>query len=130
MTKISGESNPGQPWIAWVPTWTGFSVDPTGVVARYILIGKTCHIYMIPSGSGTSNAGTITMTLPFAAANTGIQIGTNVVIINNGTSVAVNGRIDSRVNSNIADIYRDLIATAFTASGAKRASLTYTYEIA
>ncbi len=48
--------------------FTGFSANPTGVVARYKKIGKTCF-FNISMSNGTSNATTFTITgLPFTSA--------------------------------------------------------------
>ena len=50
----------------WVPTWTGFSDNPTSVSATYIRIGKFCHV-TLNGTAGTSNATTLTVTLPFTS---------------------------------------------------------------
>jgi hypothetical protein len=57
-------------WTTYSPTLTGWSVVPTGFTARYILNGKTCMVSFNSTGSGTSNATSTTMTLPFIAADT------------------------------------------------------------
>lgn len=112
----------------WIPTWTGFSVDPSNVTARYTLIGKLCTVHLHTATGGTSNTTAMTFTLPFTAANTVVQV-FSTVVINNGTAQA--GRIQTRANSNIADAYATPGAGAWTASGGKGLFMSsYTYEIA
>lgn len=115
-------------WQAWIPTFTGFSADPTGVTARYTLNGKMCTIYLNSSAPGTSNATTFTFTLPFAAANTAAQVFT-CVGMNAGTQQQC--RIQTAANSNICTCYSSPAAAAWTASGNKMIyPSSYTYEIA
>ena len=114
-------------YTAWSPTFTGFSADPTAVTARYTLAGKMCHCYFSMT-AGTSNATTFTMTLPFAAANTSVQI--NLIRITDNAIRAV-GEIQTAVNSNVATIKASITsATLFTASGSKACVGTFTFEIA
>ena len=127
MSTISGESNFGQPWQTWVPTYTGFSADPSTITARYILIGKLCTVHLFAAGAGTSNATTFTVTLPFAAANTSIQYH-HILAVDNG--VVSTGRLALAVNSNIVTLSKAITGTAWTASGTKNADFTITYEIA
>lgn len=122
-------------WYDWVPTWTGFSVNPTTTVARYCVIGKLCTIYLRAVGGGTSNATTTTVTLPFATPNTAsnqmvfaIQaVNAGVVVGATGTTTAV---IQTRSNSNIADLFTSFASAAWTASGTKGVSISsFSYEI-
>jgi len=114
-------------WQAWVPTFTGFSADPTSVTARYTLSGKMCTAYFFAT-SGTSNATTFTITLPFAAANVEDPQTFAGNVVDNGTGKV--GIVRTRVNSNVLDVYNGATGTAFTASGAKNAAFSITYEIA
>lgn len=99
---------------AYVPTLTGFSGTPTIFVARYTTIGKMCFLYIV--FSGTSNATTLTFTLPIQSANTLAQTSINLVFNN---SVNVSGLCVIRVNSTIADVYSTVAAGAFTAANTK-----------
>lgn len=113
-------------YISYTPTYTGFSADPTSVVARYTLMGKVCSVYLRAT-PGTSNATSFTVTLPFAAANTAIQ--THVIVAtDNGANSS--GRVSTRVNSAIMDVYPTVTGTSWTASGLKNCGFTITYEIA
>lgn len=116
-------------WSSWVPTFTGFSSPPT-VTARYALIGKTCHISVITTAHGTSNATSLTMTLPFAAASGTNQTSCILSVRDNGTTQTTPGRIQATAASNIADIYKTCATTNnWTSSGEKSASFNWTYEI-
>lgn len=116
-------------WQAWTPTFTGFSADPSSVTARYTLNGKMCTIYL-DSTAGTSNATTFTITLPFAAANTSSQSFAGLMVSNNSAATTSPGLIRTRVNSNVADLYLNSSAAAWTASGTKNARISsFAYEI-
>lgn len=99
---IANVISESQSFKTWVPTWSGFSSDPTGIF-RYKLdiANKQCFISFIRSANGSSNAGATTVTLPAVAANTDKQI-IPVQIISNGAAQA--GYIATRANSNIADL--------------------------
>ena len=112
---------------SWVPTFTGFSANPTGVTARYNTIGKLCQCYVYMT-SGTSNATTFTMTLPFAAANTTVQTFFGAVGVDN--NINQNSWVRTRMNSNILDVFRTVTTNTWTASGTKGVFFTITYEIA
>lgn len=116
-------------YTSYVPTFTGFSSDPTSIVARYNLIGKMCHVILSMGSDGTSNATTFTVTLPFAASSSVVQVFTNVIVINNGATLTTPGRLDTRLNSNIADLYINSAAGAWSSSNGKRARIIITYEI-
>src|SRR5688572_31735843 len=111
-------------WQNWTPTYTGFSVNPTGGTTRYTLNGKMCTIWH-QQGAGTSNATTFTFTLPFAAAGTNVS---NPVVVDNSTQQT--GRIQTSAASNICTVFATAAAGAFTASGNKNCQISgWTYEI-
>lgn len=107
------------------PTQTGFSSVPT-VTTNFNYKGeiKECTVHYAPSANGSSNATTYTVTLPFPAANTQPQIFL-IRIVDSGT-VAL-GRLVTRVNSNIADLYPSVSTNNWTGSGTKGASFVITY---
>ena len=111
-------------FLAYIPSYGGFSADPSSVTARYVVIGKLCTVY-VRAIAGTSNATTFTITLPIAAANTAIQ-GFAVIVTDN--SINAIGRFATRVNSTTVDIYPSATATAWTNSGSKNCSFCITYE--
>lgn len=54
-------------WQSWTPTLTGFSVNPTIVVATYIQFGKLVLVNY-EQNAGTSNATGLTISAPVTAA--------------------------------------------------------------
>lgn len=123
------DSTDGDAWTSFTPGFTGFSADPSGVVAAYKKIGKTCFI-RISMSNGTSNATGFTITtLPFTSAATaqyfpasfatdnGTQTTGKGVIINSGTTVLI---LTDSAGS----------ATGWTNSGTKGALISLAYETA
>jgi hypothetical protein len=110
----------------YTPSYTGFSANPVVLVSRYCITGKMCHVYVSLS-SGTSNANTFTITLPFAAANTNIFLAPCRITDNGAVAV---GRFSSTANSNILDISPTIggATNSWTTSGAKGCYLDFTYE--
>lgn len=119
----------------YTPSYTGFSVSPTitsGDARWKMLTKNTCHVIIWATTSGTSNATTMTVTLPFTAAWTGgagFGLQQSVMgILNSGAQI--NGSVRTRVSSsNILDCYNGVVGTAFTASGAKGVFLNFIYQI-
>ena len=110
-------------WVAYVPTWTGFSADPTSVTARYTLNGKMCSVYVVPGSQGTSNATTFTVTLPFNAKNVCAYV---IRVADSGTWQT--GLLTTAAGSNIATVYKTTAAGAFTNSGVKGTMFNILYE--
>lgn len=115
-------------WVSYVPTWGGFSADPTVSVAKYALSEKFCVVVIECSGNGTSNATTLTFTIPFAAASTAFTA--LAQITNSGTLSATWGLVATRVGSTTVDAYRNPQGQAWTNTGNKRINhVTLIYEI-
>lgn len=118
----------------YTPTWTGFTAAPTIAAgeARYKMLTKnTCQVIIYPSVSGTSNATTTTVTLPFAAYNAG-TFGLQaycIPVLNNGAMALGSARTTS--GSNVLNLYNGAIGGAtWTAGGvAKSAYITIVYQI-
>lgn len=114
-------------WTGWVPTITGFSAGtPTYTYARYTLIGKMCTVSFAMSAQ-TSNATTLTITLPFTAAEAPVLMGS--VCTDNGAGQSTSPRFDLAAGSNVATVYKAPAGTAWTASGSKNIRFTFIYEI-
>ena len=117
-------------YTTYTPTYSGCSVDPTVAEARYTLNGKMCTVTIRNSAVGTSNATSKTITLPFAAADTGTQVG-YIVCTDNNTNR--HGIIRTQVNSNVANLFltnsTGVVLSAWTASGNWNCQFTFTYEI-
>lgn len=103
-------------WTAWVPTFTGFSVAPVVVHARYIQIGKLVF-FSIDMGEGTSNATGFTITLPVAAKNEDQVI--CVSVRDNGAAAPETGLISTRAASTTADVFANNTKGSWTALNGK-----------
>jgi hypothetical protein len=129
--NFSGSDGAGA-WTAWTPTITGFSSDPADGVYVYTKVGKTCTLCIRQPTSGTSNATTFTISLPFTAATrTNMVWSAPGIVVNSGTVQTTPGvlRIDSA--GTVIGVYKDYAAAAFTASGNKNlAAATIVYETA
>lgn len=113
-------------WTDFVPTFTGFSAAPTITACRYTIIGKTCIMYF-RGLAGTSNATTYTMTIPFsAAANLQFFLGPGT---DNSLGLTAPSMLRTKASSNIADLLKDAVGNAWTASGTKLWQGTITYEM-
>lgn len=112
-------------WIPYTPVWTGFSADPTLVYAGYFREGKKCQVVITINASGTSNATTMTVTLPFNALFAIV----NMAIITNSGTAAV-GRAHTAASSNILTFFATITAGAFTGSGNKSGNVNLTYSVA
>lgn len=118
---------------AGAPTWGAVQAGPTNWVASDALAGfssttthvftysynpytKVCHC--VVSFSGTSNATTISATLPFtsAAIDHNTQAGG---VTDNGTATNTVGRVNITASGNTVIFMRDRINTAFVNSGTK-----------
>ena len=89
---------------AWIPSYTGFSAAPTGVIARYTQIGKSafCNLFST-AGTSSGAASTFTITLPIAAANTAVQ--TMKMRGTDNGATADGCVLRTRLNSTTADVY-------------------------
>lgn len=113
-------------WITYTPTLTGFSALPTLDRSMYFRIGKMVEVQIHSSASGTSNATTKTITLPFIASGAA-QAGIVASTVNSGVNSTSPGSVISRVDSDIADVYRTVASLAWTASGNARFAFSFTY---
>lgn len=114
---IPGLADLSGAWSTWSPTWGGFSVSPT-VGAYYVKIGKTVICQITTTGHGTSNATSLTFTLPFTSSKSLIVCGTGLPH-NNGAFSTNPIRIDVAASSATATVYRTLQGDVWTNSGAK-----------
>ena len=126
---ISYQANPqGFPqWFNYAPTWDGFSSAPTVANAVFTITGRMVTVVVNCSGNGTSNATTLTCTLPITAAYVGRGVAGYAV--NNGSALTVAGRIYVAAASDVMYAYTDMATGAWTNSGAKRLDFCLTYGI-
>lgn len=110
----------------WTPTYTGFSADPASTLARYILDGKRCTLF-VNTGTGTSNATAFTMTMPFTAKSA--SFAANGRAVDAGAAKTTNLFMTTTASSNVLTLYTSPAAGAWTNTGLKAASFEFTYEI-
>ncbi len=113
-------------WKAWTPaSYTGWTALPGGTY-RYALFGNVV-LLVISMTSGTSNATTAKIALPFQASGQTF-IGTNGYATDNGTGLTAASRWVINASSTTIDFYKDMGVGAWTTSGTKRIYCVAMYE--
>lgn len=121
-------SNPqGYPgFFNFVPTFTGFSVDPTVLSCRYSIEGRMVFMDYVSSAPGTSNAANFLISVPVAAKITTYKpLG---LAKNNGTYVG--GIVQSVATSTNLTLATGLNAAGWISSGDKDAAFDIMFEMA
>lgn len=127
----SYDDNPqGFPCVfAYTPTFTGFSVDPSGFY-QFSITGGMCYVSVRLNTSGTSNATTFTVSLPVTAAGkTSTAQRFPIAVTDNGSGQAAPGQAIISQGDTTVSLFKDWTGTAWTASGAKAASFSIWYPI-
>lgn len=121
---ISPVENPeGFPhWFSYTVTWTGFagSGDPTNVVSKFRVVGNMVYGYVRAATAGTSNATTLTISLPCTSAtitNSNRLFAT--AYTDNGVNVTTPGHGQIPSASATLNCYTNWAAGAWTNSGGK-----------
>jgi hypothetical protein len=70
-------------WTDHVPTFAGFSADPTYHISRYMQLGKLMIYKYVGNADGTSDGTTFTMTIPGTPVLTGGRIDFEGFMVNN-----------------------------------------------
>lgn len=131
---ISLAANPqGWPgWFNYTPTYGGFSADPSLVMCRYSISGRTVRFTYSASGDGTSNATTFTISLPVAAYNDGVNgskwTGMCGYARDNSAALASGARWAISNGGTVINLYPSSTVANWTTSGGKRAYLEGFYE--
>jgi len=117
-------------WTSWTPVFSGFSADPTANVYMYMVIGGACTAILRSGASGTSNAGTFTISAPIAARTLTNYVALNSAFVLDGSTgtTILHGRIAIASGGTAFTIATDLDGSGWTASGGKRvtyATITY-----
>lgn len=115
----------------FTPTYTGFSVNPTGGVMRFSVHGRKVHIFRRGGTFGTSNATGFTIGVPITAATTpDFQVGGMAFVIDNGGAQASPARMYIQAGTSTITLEKTYASGAWTASGSKDAEFNnFTYEI-
>jgi hypothetical protein len=116
-------------YITWAPTFTGYSVNPTYDVCKYKRDVKTMHFSMRASAHGTSNATTLTFTLPPGIVPAFVQRLYVPIILNNGVQTSTGGGITLIADDNVAQVFLTVTGTGWTASNGKSFSGNFTIAI-
>jgi hypothetical protein len=119
---ISHVANPpGMPgFFNWTVVFTGFSTDPTVVVARFNVVGRMVNWQIQIGTAGTSNATTFTMSIPVTAATiTNMAWNGPARVRDNGAWQADPGLWNIVSAGTVITLYKTLAAGAFTNSGTK-----------
>lgn len=111
-------------WVAWTPTFTGFSSDPT-VSARYMQVGRLVYASWSLSLNGTSNSTDFTMSLPVTAVSS-TRYRQSIRCTDNGTALTNPSLVDP--SGSTVTIYKDLTGASWTSSGAKGCDGVFMYE--
>lgn len=117
-------------WFAYTPTFTGFSANPTAIVTFRIL-GRECHLNYAGTANGTSNANSLTITLPVTAATRASGYWDSLsTVTDNGSTSTSPGLVRVASAGTTAGLYKDATgANNWTTSGAKGANFNFRYEI-
>jgi hypothetical protein len=115
-------------WFNYTPTYTGFSADPSGGVARFAVHGRVCFVDHVRT-AGTSNATTFTITLPVTSIGTVYQAGRGT---NNSVELSAPCLVVVwQTSATTIDVFRTYQTggTAWTNSGTKNAQFFVEYPL-
>jgi len=119
-------------WFNWAPTVTGFSSVPKTVAYRFKITGRQVFLVIAQKTNGTSNANTLSVSLPVTAATIGTGgnwRGTNGYAVDNGTGLTVASRWVINSGETTIDFYTNMANGAWTDANGKRVYCVATYEI-
>jgi hypothetical protein len=122
-------SPPGFPhWFNFSPTYTGFSVNPSGNTCRFNIVGRQVSMLHFKA-NGTSNAATLAISLPVACNATYGYRSANMQAIDNGNPKTAPGEYDIPAGSTVVNCYSDCTGAPWTTTGQKTANGMINYEI-
>lgn len=114
-------------WFTFDPAATGFTGSVTYTIARYKIDGAAVTVIVLLSG--TSNATTLTFTLPVATSANSTNETAVVAVTDNGSSQTSPGRILLGTSSSTATVGKAMNASGgFTGSGTKGVNAQFVYE--
>lgn len=116
-------------WQSYTPTFTGFSVDPTGYF-RYQIIGRVVILTHYLTANGTSSTTAYTATLPVTAVATPNYVTLVAAsVVDNGVQLTTFGRVTIAAAATTLTVGMNAAGGGWVASGAKGANFTIIYEI-
>ena len=119
-------------WFAYSPTPTGFSSVPATADYRFAIVGRVVTLVVAKKVDGTSNATTLTVSLPVTAATVGTAgtwTGTNGHAVDNGIGLTVASRWNINSGGTTIDFYTNMSLGEWTNAGGKRVRCVAQYEI-
>jgi hypothetical protein len=115
-------------YTAYIPTQTGFSVAMSDVTCRYAIFGKMLHWHFYADTAGTSNANSITLTLPVGVTAKSSAVFKVAQGVDNG-AVAADAIGLTAAAGNVVTFYKTSQAGAWTTSGSKKIGFNVAIEI-
>ncbi len=116
-------------WFNYTPTWTGFSADPTVSFCKFSIQGSTCAVTMACSANGTSNATGMTITTPNSITSVGSFYWTAWFAVDNSVTLTTVTQVQTNDTASIIQFRKTPdSSTSWTASGAKRANCTISFQ--
>jgi hypothetical protein len=107
--------------LSWVPTITGYSSAPTGGNYMYQLVGKNAFAWIQEANNGTSNATTLTETMPISPDYTQINFPPSSIFVAQNNSAATTSVVMGLfLATNVLTMYLGGTPTGWTAAGTKR----------
>lgn len=111
-------------WFNWSPSFTGFSVNPAGT-HNFSVSGRTVTVNIYET-SGTSNATTLTISLPIAPADNQWIV---IIPYDNGALQSNPGLLVLAAGNATANAYKTLLVGAWTNIGSKYIYGSFSYRI-
>lgn len=132
--EVSKDENPlGFPGaFNWAPTYTGFAVTPTNVVARFFIKARHCFCNVRMGTAGTSNATNFQVSAPLTAATIANQYWGNSLwsTVNNGVQIGQPGVIYIGSGGTGFQLDLDASGALWTNANGKKADFQLWYEVA
>lgn len=118
--------------VAYTPTITGYSSNPTNALYTYTRKGKFVTVQLASGTNGTSNSTAKTYSLPFAAKTATNALWSGFAqVVNNGAGDSSMGLITISSGGTTMSILRNAGSANWTSSGGARvAQGQITYEVA
>lgn len=109
-------------WLTFIPTLTGFSANPTNTIYQYKVTRSEITLRVRQLNSGTSNANTFTISVPFTALTliNAIWITTGLQVVDNNTGVTTPGLVQISSGGTVLSLFKDAFNAVWTASSNKR----------
>lgn len=116
-------------WFNYTPTWTGFSADPTVSVCKFSIQWSTCAITLNCSANGTSNTTGMTITTPNSITSVWQFYWVAGFAVDNSVTLTTVTQVQTNDTASVIQFRKTPdSSTSWTASGAKRANCTISFQ--